>query len=281
MKYKVLITALLTLIFTTSCSENITNQNIEQNENSNEKVVLTNENLTDLNSDDNSVTEDLVTIEYDNTSQISESESSTEDVDTPNISERPIEYDNIELENFISENTIFALSNFEAKLGFIVEAPRETTAYYGINGYDPSDRDITPAESDNNTLILTWKTDKSIDVQESFSRTAAGNYTYLDDNQQYLHHDYPATSGVILKNIVWLEHGTLFKLTMPASLYNETSTIEMFKVEITENPDTIEQELSSTETIGSDIVEPEPMYVNNNSEPVAVDPVIPPEIANP
>lgn len=280
MKNKFLIITLLAALLTASCSENIPNQNQDQNINLDETVADTNKNAEnqDISGLDEGATIEDVSIpeEPSETEEILKAE----DIENPHADGLPTAFENEDLKNYIAENTVFSLANIEVSLSAILESRNEATAYFYLKGYTPSNEISSRIENDKNSIILTWITNKDIDIQNEFNRTREDRYEYLDENQIYLYTDYSSTYGVMKKQVIWLEHGTLFTLTMPASLYTETSTVEMFEVEIAENIEILESEEPSTETVDSTMVAPDSIYVSDSSEPIAVDPIIPPEIAN-
>lgn len=280
MKNKFLIITLLAALLTASCSENIPNQNQDQNINLDETVTDTNKNAE--NQDISGLDEGATIKDVSIPEEPSETEEilKAEDIENPHADGLPTAFENEDLKNYIAENSVFSLANIEVSLSAIIETRNEATAYFYLKGYTPSNDISSRTENDKNSIILTWITNKDIDIQNEFNRTREDRYEYLDENQIYLYTDYSSMYGVMKKQVIWLEHGTLFTLTMPASLYTETSTVEMFEVEIAENIEILESEEPSTETVDSTMVAPDSIYVSDSSEPIAVDPIMPSEIAN-
>lgn len=256
MNKKIFILSMLAVALITSCAKT------EDPQNNDENIISDNQEINN---------------EIQDTEGLLSNEIKISDI---NISEIITPVENIESETPISESTVFLPANIDATLSSIYEYTSETTATLYLNGYTPSFDSSSRVENDKNQVTLTWIRNKEIDIQNEFDRTFKDGYEYLDENQTYIYKDYKSLYGVMKKQIVWIDYGTLFTLTIPASLYTETSTVEMFEIEIAENIDIIENNEFTAETSGTITIEPDSVYINISDEPIEVEPIMPPEIAN-
>ena len=246
MAKKLFILIILTIVLTTSCAQTDTKINQDPNNIPNETI-----------------TSDITQIENKQSNQL--------EVTDINISERITPINNNELEVFVSKNTIFFPTNIEATLASISIFGSETTAEFYLKGYTPTSDNSARIENNKNQILLTWITNNEIDIQYEFNRTYEDGYKYLDEKQTYIYKDYQSMFGVMKKQIVWMDYGTLFTLTIPASLYNETSNLEIFKVEVSQDIDIIKNSNASTEKIENESFI-DVTHIHNNSDVVIEDP---------